>query len=832
MKGFKAVTLLWTLLAAGCALPLGEDYLINRDGGSVIYIKDYDLLNYVPVPKPGEGPVTQAAGRADLELTVVWKDETGVPVPLPFNAFAANTVYQADITLRAKSGYGFYPSTPFAYPAGRIAGQTNDLGELVRIITVTYNNSDDADFTFVTNYNLQNYVPVPMAGEKPVRTIDTWGNLTGTAGWKVETSSGSQNFTGFSVGPDTTFGLHTVYQAEITLTAADGYRFYGDRNFTYPDGTPAEPQGDAADSGERRFLVTYNPTRTPTIINDHNLTSYVPKPQSGITALGSFAAAQYTGTIKWKTTGTGEPLNGPFQPNTAYTAELTLIPVAGYTITGLGGDFFIHTGAVPETCGNSPGSGVVTLTFPATGSFGSPQVVYDTNLTGRVPKPVIGMTPVTALSGTQYSGSVNWVPFHSSFQEDTSYKAVLVLNPAAGYTFDGIGQNVFSYEEAAAVTNLADSGTVTITFPPAASSTYQVIGSFGPADDEASALWMMRELKDDTYPLLIDLPYDDSEETVEPVALLAGQNCPPRVIINGHGRTLKIQSQGTLLTVGGGVVLSLENIILEGSAGNNAPLVRVEGGGTLRLGTGAVLTGNHSAGNAGGVSVDGGTLILSGGGVIRQMSAAASNSGGGVRIDGRGSFTMSGGTIGGADLGAGNRVSAANSAGGVYIADGTMNMYGGAIQYNQAEEANSAGGVYIVWTGFYDGINASFLKQYGGLITDNTASGAGSGGGVYVSGLANFRMEGTAQVAENNRVFLQTEYAGIIIDGPLSASPAANITFSNPADKHYILGAGLNYKYLVEDNMHRFLYEGDPLPVGIKFTHSSPYYFAVINPEW
>jgi hypothetical protein len=825
MKGLRVLTLWWGLIAAGCALPLGEDYLITRDGSTdVIYITDYNLLNYVPIPKPGDVPVTLVDNRGDWDLAVAWKDENGVPAPQPFTAFAANTVYRAEITIRPKTPYGFYPATLFAYePAGKVESQQDDLGDPTRTITVTYNNSDDWNVTYITDYNLQNYVPVPLAGEKPVRAVDSRADLAAAVKWQVEKARAPGEFEDIPSGADYTFQLRALYRAEITLTAlTPDYRFFPKRNFFYPDGTPADPVGDETDPALRRFTAAYRITRTPTVISDLNLTPYVPKPQSGTTALTSFAASQYTGTVAWKNTETGVDLSGSFQPNTAYTAVLTLSPASGYTVNGLGGNAFAHSGA--ETISSPPDSGTVTMTFQPTGNYGSPIVVYDTILTGRLPMPVTGMTPVMGITGAEYFGSVSWVPFHSAFQAGTAYKAMLTLTAMPGHTFNGIEENVFSHGEAAAVTNSANSGTVTITFPPTASSTYKTITSFGPVETETSALWLMKALKDDTYPLAIDLPDEESEEVeADSVTLVAGLNSPATVIINGHHRTLRIKSPGTLLTVGAGVTLSLQNITLKGTTQNSDPLVAVVDGGTLLLETGAVLTGNESSGAAGGVLVDGGTLILNEGAAVEKMAAGAvSDAAGGVGIRGTGSFIMNGGII------AGNQAAGTNSGGGVWVyQEGSFTMYGGTIKGNAAAGSNSGGGVYNdggftmhggtiggdepadanradasggggVYAGPGNGSGKSFTMA-GGVIKGNTDYG------VYVAA-GTFPMSGSAQVHINNQVFLADTGFYITIARDLTAETAASVIRAVMSDGDPVIGA--RTEDLIRNNKRRFLYNG------------------------
>jgi hypothetical protein len=649
---------------------------------------------------------------------VVWKDEAGTAIPLPFDEFQPNTVYQAEITLTAKSGYGFYSSTLFTYPEGKIKSQYDDLGEPRRIITVIFNNSDDADITFVTDYNLQNYVPVPLAGEQPVQSVPFRGDVTVTAAWNEKDVPGP--FTG-------SFVAGTAYQANIRIEAQPGYRFRAEKDFAYPEGTVSVQPGSDSNLQTRDLEVTYKETRMPIVISDLNLTSYIPKPISGTMPVSFFAAPQYTGTVIWKNAQSQVVLTGPFQAGVEYTAEVTLIPAMGYSFAGVEQNGFTHTGA--KTVTNSAGSGPVSIGFSATPSMGGSTVVYDFDLTGRIPRPISGETPVLTVGGTQYTGVVTWVPQpHSDFQYDTVYTAVVALNAAPGYTFTGIGQNVFTHEDAPNVpSNLAGSGTIIIVFPPTASSTYGVITSFGPAAAEGSALELLNEKKSDNV-LTIDLPGSFTEVVIPNSAVLtAGINSPAKVVINGHGRVLTIQAEGTLLTVGGGVTLTLRDITLTGTSGNNAPLVTVQHGGKLILGAGTTLSENQSDGDVGGVWVDGGELVLNNGVIIKGMEAQR---GGGVLVDTGGEFVMNGGTIGGVS-GDGNRVLAVNGGGGVLVADGSFTMLGGTIQSNQADAAQSGGGVLVAGGSF---------DMLGGTIQSNQATAARSGGGAAVMPGGTFTM--------------------------------------------------------------------------------------------
>jgi hypothetical protein len=317
---------------------------------------------------------------------------------------------------------------------------------------------------------------------------------------------------------------------------------------------------------------------------------------------------------------------------------------------------------------------------------------------------------------------------HSTFLYDTVYTAVLNLSANPGYTFADIGQNVFTHGDASKpVTNLGGSGTVGITFPPTASYTYKAITSFGPVGAEGSALKMMRDNKNENS-LTIDLTEDTEVVIPDSVTLTVGDNSPAKVIINGHNRVLEIQALGTLLTVGGGVTLTLRDITLQGYDGNNAPLVTVARGGKLILGTGVTLMGNKTTGDAGGVWVNGGELVLNEGAVIKGMEAQR---GGGVLINIDGKLFMNGGTIGGALSTDGNVAAGENGGGGVLILDGSFDMVGGTIQSNRTLAQDSGGGVVVV---------AGSFNMFEGIIQSNSALAQGSGGGVGVLPTGTFNL--------------------------------------------------------------------------------------------
>jgi len=81
----------------------------------------------------------------------------------------------------------------------------------------------------------------------------------------------------------------------------------------------------------------------------------------------SIDTAQYSGTVFWS------PADNPFKAETVYTAIITLTAKSGYTMTGVGADFFTVAGA---TATNAADSGIVVAVFPATAAEPDIDVVF------------------------------------------------------------------------------------------------------------------------------------------------------------------------------------------------------------------------------------------------------------------------------------------------------------------------------------------------------------------------------------------------------------------------------------------------------------------------
>jgi hypothetical protein len=184
-------------------------------------------------------------------------------------------------------------------------------------------------------------------------------------------------------------------------------------------------------------------------------------------------------------------------------------------------------------------------------------------------------------------------------------------------------------------------------------------------------------------------------------SMAIGEGCPP-IVLEGDGPSAKLALgegvRGSLLTVSGGARVTLRGLIVEGTGGNDAPLIRVEGG-SLALDAGAWVTGNTNAvadgnGHGGGILVaNGGTLTMKAGALIsgNRVRASGKAYGGGVcAVEGT-SFVMTGGAISGNEAAGGAPFS--SWGGGVYSRRGVVFKSGGIIYGGDApseELRNSA----------------------------------------------------------------------------------------------------------------------------------------------
>ncbi|GHU72745.1 hypothetical protein FACS189450_11130 [Spirochaetia bacterium] len=429
----------------------------------VAIVNALSLDTLVPAPVRGATPAT-TINHTQYTGTIAWTNTTTGTAHSGAFAAPTPTVYEAVVTLTAKPDYTL---TGVAVNSFTHSGATTIVNPVHSgTVTITF----PAIAATVTTLNLTSLVTAPVRGVTPVITPINEPQYTGTIAW---TDSSGASHSGIF-----TATTPTVYKAVVTLTAKTGYTFTGfAANFTYTGATSVTVSANTGGT----ITVTITFPAIAATVTALNLTSLVTAPVSGVTpVITPINEPQYTGSIAW-TDSSGAAHTGSFAASTVYKAELTLMPKTGYTFTGVTANSFTYNG-VPQT--NPVNSGTVTITFPAI--VGAPL-----SLTALVTAPVRGATPVTtAINETQYTGSIAWTDnsgtaHTGAFAASTVYKAVVTLAPRTGFTFNGVTVNSFTYNGATAVTNLVNSGIVTITFPATAASS--VTGSITLSfDDEGS----------------------------------------------------------------------------------------------------------------------------------------------------------------------------------------------------------------------------------------------------------------------------------------------------------------------------------------------------------
>jgi len=220
-----------------------------------------------------------------------------------------------------------------------------------------------------------------------------------------------------------------------------------------------------------------------------------------------------------------------------------------------------------------------------------------------------------------------------------------------------------------------------------------------------------------TYEILIDESQTFASRTLGTGMIISIASMTPAFPIE-----VQMTGTGSMFTVNSGASLTLTDVVLKGLTTNTTSLVRVDGG-TLTMLTGSEITGNRSTDgystgtSAGGIGIISGTLNLNGG----KIHSNTANDGGGITMN-NGTINFTSGEI--------SNNQASSSGGGIYMRGGTLTMSGGLIANNTSNSSIEGGGGVWMYTG---GTITAIFNMTGGIIRGNRAINAsGRGGGVLV----------------------------------------------------------------------------------------------------
>jgi len=414
---------------SACSSSSGDD----NETSDVITIS---AIQGVTPPAFGEEPVTTITGTEQYTGTVTWE-------PTVSGTFAASADYTAIITLTPKSGYTLQGVEEDFFAVAGALTVSNDANSGViyaEFPTTGSTPSIPIDIAIISG------VTIPVTGETPVTAITETAQYTGTVTWSPNHA---------------TFAASTGYTAIITLTPKSGYTLQGvGANFFTVVGTSSAAT-NLVDSGEvtAKFPLTEASAPMLTVI-DIAAISGVTIPVTGETPVTAITeTAQYTGIVTWL------PNHATFAASTDYTAIITLTPKSGYTLQGVGANFFTVAGT-SSAATNLAGSGEVTAEFPSTEASAPILTVIDIAAIQGVTVPVSGISRggTSITSTVQYTGNISWSPNDTTFRHSTVYTATITLTARSGYTLQGVGANFFTVAGATASSNSANSGVITAVF--------------------------------------------------------------------------------------------------------------------------------------------------------------------------------------------------------------------------------------------------------------------------------------------------------------------------------------------------------------------------------
>jgi len=254
-----------------------------------------------------------------------------------------------------------------------------------------------------------------------------------------------------------TFLPATAYTATITLTAKAGYTLTGvAANFFTVAGATSDT--NPINSG---VVTAVFPTTAVggAVISILALTGVDAPVTGAVPDLAIDATVQYTGTIAWKTLA-GVAVGTTFVAGTTYVATITLIPVAGYTLTGVTANFFtIGAGLFAGTTATNPAnSGVVTAIFATT--FSTPTVLSANFVDSDT--MVVVFSEIVTVTG----GFAAFTPMTTTFPITAPLSATVIYGSGVsatitvdftGYTCNGLTRGTVTIGTGGTITSAASS---------------------------------------------------------------------------------------------------------------------------------------------------------------------------------------------------------------------------------------------------------------------------------------------------------------------------------------------------------------------------------------
>jgi hypothetical protein len=298
--------------------------------------------------------------------------------------------------------------------------------------------------SIITGEDLQRFIPAPVTGDEP-RSQFNAGRYSGAVAW-TDGEGGDL---------DGAFIAGTAYAATVTLSAHAGYSFKAPAapnpgSFTHSRSEELSHAGVNGPTLEITLRFRATPEKDYTVEVEYNLQRYVPVPVTGDTPVTDLSQPNLALTVQWQD-ARGANISAPaqFEGGTQYGAIITLWAQGSY-LFNKNYAFTYPEGTVqtPPALQLEELDRVLSVVYHPTAA---PLAVTDLDLAPHISAPGTEERATWSIVAPQYMGTVAW-ELHDPesdpatwtampgalFQPGATYRAVITLYAAAGYTLKDV----------------------------------------------------------------------------------------------------------------------------------------------------------------------------------------------------------------------------------------------------------------------------------------------------------------------------------------------------------------------------------------------------------
>ena len=431
-----------------------------------------DLGPLIPLPVHGNTPQTEIAEQTQFTGAIAWQTEALAPLGST-EKFSGGSVYRAVITLTPKTGFSFdgVAANTFTYTPVRDRYTISNVAGSNEIIILFKPAVFELRLSSVNYPALRVKVCCQQTGMPKERLID--GNFGSNTAWQYIHGNGTGDYL------DELIALAGTDMPAIGSFCGQGHVAALNNVTNIPEGNK-RAHFITYDMGTKRQIagMTYFPYN-----NGNGLGN-----QPSIIRYDVFVSDSVEIGVDPYVDGVRLMGGGKFELLPAQIADGSTLFWQSVDLTKLNDGTPVETRYVQfrlysvgwkndnslQEQVNWPEASAAELTIAVYEDPANwPPVPVNTglNLTGLIAAPVSGVPPQRSFTvQDQYTGTIEWNPAVASgdvFEKLQVYQAILTLTAGAGFTFNTVASNAFTYTGATSINTSANgtTATVTITFP-------------------------------------------------------------------------------------------------------------------------------------------------------------------------------------------------------------------------------------------------------------------------------------------------------------------------------------------------------------------------------